>query len=688
MDKFQGNKGEQDLLLIEKVLTEATHGDRYAFDGLNESSKQELIQIFIELKESGESLTLNALWEVDFETEPVDPYTFLTDDYYMGGSLKDTNGELFVYDRWMDDLLYVLDPKNDVREWIMGGAIGIGKSTIAELCQAYKTYILSCLRNPQAYYGLIPGSMIVIALFNLTLTKSDLGLYYHFSELLNACPYFRERFPPKAGGDSIKDKKIELPKAIHILTGSQITHALSLNVFGGILDEMNFRRGAQLGYNEHNQSYKLYNEAKTRISSRFGVGKPPPGLLCNISSAQTVTDYLEDHIKACRDDKRVHISKYSAWGVHDPNGKRYRRAYPSNLHFHVVVGNQQHDPEMVDDAGEAAEYAKGGRTVLEVPEEHRPEFERDLPSALQNVAGVSTSGSKPLFTTRGRIFDCVDPSRLHPFTKETITLGIFDDPHLKFSNFFLKEYACLYTGYKWEPRVNPYAQRAIHVDLGRVKDAAAISMGHIFKMTELNIGAGVTEQAVTFPVIYMDFTLQIPPPKKGEIDFHRIVEFILWLRDVACYNIAVVSYDGWQSDHSIQLLKKKSMNAVHVSVDKTDGPYIDLKNTILDGNLNMYEYSPLLVELPELQHELHTNGKWKVNHLPNKTKDVSDTVAGVVHNLLTLKGAAYYEADDLNQEIDAMEDAATVEVVGADDWVIGGYKVRRGYQSAVDEGVV
>src|SRR5207248_8043001 len=48
-------------------------------------------------------------------------------------------------------------------EAVLTGAIGTGKTTIALLTIAYQLHVLSCLRDPHAFFKLDPASSIIFA---------------------------------------------------------------------------------------------------------------------------------------------------------------------------------------------------------------------------------------------------------------------------------------------------------------------------------------------------------------------------------------------------------------------------------------------------------------------------------------------------------------------------------------------
>jgi len=92
------------------------------------------------------------------------------------------------------------------------------------------------------------------------------------------------------------------------------------------------------------------------------------------------------------------------------------------------------------------------------------------------------------------------------------------------------------------------------------------------------------------------------------------------------FNVAQVSYDGWQSASSIQRLRKRGVNARVVSVDRNLSAYDTLKEMINLGRLRICDYEPFFEEARRLRLVRGT----KVDHPPGGSKDVTDAVAGAV----------------------------------------------------------
>lgn len=77
-------------------------------------------------------------------------------------------------------------------------------------------------------------------------------------------------------------------------------------------------------------------------------------------------------------------------------------------------------------------------------------------------------------------------------------------------------------------------------------------------------------------------------------------ELVLALRGRG-FPIAQVSYDGWQSADSRQILARKGLQTKLVSVDRTPRAYETLKALAMEGRLVLYAYEPFLSEAASLE---------------------------------------------------------------------------------------
>ena len=163
---------------------------------------------------------------------------------------------------------------------------------------------------------------------------------------------------------------------------------------------------------------------------------------------------------------------------------------------------------------------------------------------------------------------------------------------------------------------------AIHVDLSLKRDSTGLAMVHEEK-DGLVIG---------------DLMMRIKAPPGGEINFADIRNMILEIRQRGFY-LAKVTYDGWQSRDSIQILRNEGIDCDVLSVDKDTRAYDILKAKIYEKKFKCYRYEPFLQEIRRLEF---VEGK-KVDHPSrNGSKDVTDAVAGAVYNIIENTG--YYGA--------------------------------------------
>jgi hypothetical protein len=152
------------------------------------------------------------------------------------------------------------------------------------------------------------------------------------------------------------------------------------------------------------------------------------------------------------------------------------------------------------------------------------------------------------------------------------------------------------------------AEHFVHVDLALRHDAAGFAMAH-----------------AEGDVVLLDLMLQIKAPEGGEIKFSEVRDLIYALHGNGFY-LSKITYDGWQSIDSLQILRDKGFYCEVLSVDRDLTAYETLKEKIYSGKCKFYRYEPFLKELRRLEL---VAGK-RVDHVPKGSKDVTDAVAGAV----------------------------------------------------------
>lgn len=141
---------------------------------LSERERQEVEKILKEYSKEGKSETYNALIWNDYEEIPVDIETFLHDKRYLGNALYDPDGRFTLFPYWENKLKEIFPTNIDTKynTIVLTGAIGLGKSTVAVICQLYLLYRLLCLKDPYLYYGMQPIDKISISMMNITLENA------------------------------------------------------------------------------------------------------------------------------------------------------------------------------------------------------------------------------------------------------------------------------------------------------------------------------------------------------------------------------------------------------------------------------------------------------------------------------------------------------------------------------------
>lgn len=198
------------------------------FENLSEEEKAYLAEIVQELGTKGQSQALSNLWSIDYYEKPVPIYEFLTNDEYLGKSLKDPEGNLTIYDYWVDKLekMFTYDEDNPIQEVALSGCIGSGKSTCAVIGMAYFLYRLLCLKSPASYYRLATSSTIALAFFNVTLNQSYGVGYAKLQKYCQNSPWFL-----KHGKVLGRTNPTYYPDNIDILVGSKNEHFIGHDIF-------------------------------------------------------------------------------------------------------------------------------------------------------------------------------------------------------------------------------------------------------------------------------------------------------------------------------------------------------------------------------------------------------------------------------------------------------------------------
>lgn len=450
--------------------------------------------------------------------------------------------------------------------------IGSGKSYISSMAIVYIIYRLLCLKDPQRCFNFAKGTKIAFINISTSLSQAKDVVFSEIKNRVDNNQWFQNFFPPNPRVKSM----LKFPKNLYILPlGSNEESPLGYNIFGAVIDEASFHVLTK----DKDYAEESYNQIKKRIRSRF-LSK---GKLFIITSPKYIYDFAEKKWDEEQDNPKVYKKRTPLW-----------EAMP---------------PEMFcGDKFDLGDYLLAFKGTM-IPVEYEDEFRQNPEKTMRDYGALPSQAIQSFFATPDIIDTNANYDRQHPVNP-------------KDGEFF-----------EWfhnKPSQPDYDadRRFIHVDLGLNRDgkgdAAGFAMGKFDGWVEVKSTQGKMEKR---PKIKIDYMQRIEAGITREIKFEKIRELIYKIRDLG-YNIHKITFDGWQSVDSIQMLNSAGFKAETFSIDRNPEAYYTVKAAILDDRLNYYYYKPLSEELKQLEE---IKGM-KIDHPRQGRKDVGDAVAGVCYH--------------------------------------------------------
>lgn len=546
----------------------------------------------------------------------------------------------------LDD--YALGPQNEA---VICWGIGAGKSYLASLFLAYyAAWILSQIDNGTFWkrFGLGTNTRIELACFAPTYESAKDIVFSELSPKLRQSPWFAQNFP--VDPQSVQRLKFYWPRRRRmaplevVYHGSSETGPLGRNIFAAVIDEAAF--WMQSSGSRGDVAKEVYTRIKRRISSRFG----KQGKILAISSSGYM-DSFEQQLLARAEEhpNEVFAQVKKSWEVKPV--ARYGGA------------GEAVDVPIYDAKGDV-EYTLSG-----VPADLAIEFQYDQARALRDYCCKPSEALEP-FDALGQL---AFQTATHPPRGAGACTKLADpflhDPQRPFALadwFTAKDTSqlTLEDGVAEDMRVY-----AVHVDLAISGDALGIGMAHPCRLAYQEPGAGrftATRNGLERDesAVVLDFAASIPASAFGGIvDIEQVRAFICALRDSLGFHIHLVTYDGFQSAQSLQLLRRAGFYARLLSVDRTLEPYGLLKETLQAKRLyyatgafsDESQRHGLLQWQKEYQRLELIQGK-KVDHSPGGSKDAADTAAATVFHARRW-GQARWAGQSLQPKLSAEDQA-------------------------------
>ena len=506
--------------------------------------------------------------------------------------------------------------------------IGGGKSYSVGAMAAYFTLCILCLRDPAHYLGVLgtgkplaPRSKIAIMNCSVSAKNALRVVFGDIKTKIDMCQWFRRHYPPNPriaselqfdvppndGGDPDK-----IYKCVYIIPGNSSEYgAIGYNIILGILDEANSYPNTDM----KDGAEEVYNAMKDRTVSRFGSA----GAMACISQAVYVDDFLERKLQNPNLGKSLKIRRSSWVAKYGPDwaGKGFWFDPVKMEVISLLLEEKTPAPEFASDR---AEYING---------EYHESFLRDPVRAWRDFGAHPTAAVNRFFTKWWIIEQRGEKNFKSPVKNVT------DEGKVVFHPWFRPVHP------------GPYY---IHIDASSMsgKDACGVAMTHVQSTTEDGE-----------PVVELDLLIRYQGTPTKPIPAKAIRELVTQLRRKLGFPIALVTYDGYTSDDTLQMYIDQGIPAEYLSVDNNNEPYTDLMDMMIEGRflyyLERYSDEPLetfnkftydqltptevfVSEFINLE-EVRSGQKWKCDHGPRGSKDCSDAVAGATHS------AAKYHRD-------------------------------------------
>ena len=633
--------------------------------GLTPEEREAALSMLKEFGEKGYSEKYNELVYDDYDEIPVDIETFMRDKKYLGNGLIDPEGRMTVFPFWVETLKKIFPTNVDTayNTVILTGAIGIGKSFVAVICQLYMMYRMLCLKDPYLYYGMQPIDKISFSQINITLDAAKGVAWGKMQQLLQSSPWFMSH-GKITGKEEFVWKPAKKPGQIgdiELVVGSKNNHIIGRAVFCSFEDEVNFSAVTSDIDKIKRKMLGLITQTDARMISRFLRGNKLPTMNIIASSKNSDQSFLDAYIETKRRNESTTtlVVDQPQWVVDSRKNTKEK--------FWVAIGNKFLASEVLPkDATEEVinAYRDKGYQMMEIPIGYWEPFNDNVEIALNDLAGISTVGARKYISGPKWTAVKTDSYR-NPFSRDKITVGTAEDDHTQYSEYFDMS------------AVPPEMKRLpmfVHLDLSKSGDKTGIAGVWILgKKPGVDVP---TPKEVFYKVA---FSVSVEAPKGYQVSFEKNRIFIRWLRSQG-FKIKSVSFDSYQSTHLMQQLKTEKFNPVELSVDKLEGtdekdengnkhrickPYEYFHSTLLERRMQVYSKCDLLTD-EVLGLEREPDGH--INHPDNGatgSKDQIDAVVGAMYNASLNIGEMDLDFDEFTET--ALEQAIKVNAGMSDE---------------------
>ena len=678
--------GELKFILEDILAGDSSQFDNEIIKNLNIDNIMAAIEWLARKDNLSETFKDNLLadgWRLNFKAKPPTPAEFLTEKY-IGNQAEST------YDWARDVFIDFMDPLKPYRTLVLAQHIGSGKSTLSTLIQLFISTHYAMMWHPWKYFNLAPSSVFTQCLGAWNQKKASELLLEPFVQILEQSPYFKRvrthtDLVDAAGEDlaehicwttSTPTSVLSMQNGVNYKIINGPGSILGQNIISAVVSEMTMF--TENGWT-NDQVFKFFTKLRKRIDNRMKGNYY--GRMIIDSQPNTLESVIDDWIwnEAPKSSENYIVtgSRWKffpqefpyAWKSERKNWKSMadgsvsttkdaikkaldqdclKKDFNKKQTFPIFKGTNGQPPKVVESESELTMYeprdiiwapttqvtSNGNKSMLDAALESPIEFLRDQ-------CGIPSGTPDRIFYNKQTVDDCFENNLRNMFGH--ITAPAEEEPeHLiwnqikdKFFNKIIDKYYFYY---------EPGIPRVVSVDQSYAGDVTSIAMTHVERDSERK--DDVTGEPVK--VFVTDFIITIIP-KGGIINLDAIKCFIWDLVSLGNIKIKHVSYDGFQSQPSIQFLKRKGIEVDYLSVDKTNEPYLNfidyvqhkrwfagkciyMKNNMLSLHFEKRKQGKGTTKVDHFNGEIYTdgNGDWNTDMRGTNAKDAADAVTGTI----------------------------------------------------------
>ena len=528
----------------------------------------------------------------EFEEKPVDLRTFVNDPNYLGlPPLSDYQYILIekssqIYKESTLKKLFGEEEggvrfKQTANEVVAQLGKGSGKDYCSTIAVAYIVYLLLCLKDPATYYGKPPGDSIDIINIAINSQQATNVFFKGFKSRIDKSPWFIGKYYSKAS-------EIQFNKAITVHSGHSEREAWEgYNVIVVILDEISgFAIDNTTGHDQAKTGSAVYDMYRASVDSRF----PDFGKVILLSFPRFKNDYIQQRYDAVVGEKESII-----------------RDHKFKMYEEMADGTAGNEFEIQWEEDHIISYK-----IPKVYAIKRPTWEINPVRKIDDFKTAFYTNPTDALSR----FACMPPDAVDAFFKSREKVEkAFNVGAIAVDNFGRLE--------EWFIP-DPDKKYYIHVDLAQKHDHCAVTMAHVNKWVNVKVTDTYSQPA---PIVEVDAVRYWTPTKDKSVDFTEVKDYILSLKTRG-FNIAICTFDRWNSHDMMQQLKQYGINTEILSVAKKH--YDDMAMVVAEERL-VGPHIPLLIdELCQLRIM-----RDKVDHPRKGSKDLADATCGAIFNAIS-----------------------------------------------------